>query len=323
MSIDQRIKQQIRKPPALGPGSRIGLVAPSSPFDEEALKAGTGFLEAQGFRVCHLPGLSRRRRGFLAGEDEQRADELMHMFEDPRVDAVFVVRGGYGAQRIVDRLDPERIARNPKIFLGYSDVTILLSFLVDRCGLVCFHGPLVTEMGSLSPLTRNSLLQTLTDPKPAGSLPMGEERWIREGEAAGPLAGGNLSILCSALGTPWETRTEGRILFLEDSGEKPYRIDRMLVQMKQAGKLGSVAGIVFGRFRTARGASPSERDREAVFQVHCEHTRDLGVPVLSGLPAGHGRENVTLPMGCRAGIGFGGEAFSLLEPAVTPRGQER
>ena len=148
-----------------------------------------------------------------------------------------------------------------------------------------------------------------------------EPRWIREGEAAGLLVGGNLSILCAALGTPWEVRTEGRILFLEDSGEKPYRIDRMLVQMRQAGKLDGTAGIVFGRFRTARGISPSPQEREAVFQVHAEHTRDLGVPVLSGLPAGHGRENVTLPLGVRAGIVGGGASLTLLESAVIPRGK--
>jgi len=319
MPNDPRKEPDATRPRALGPGARIGLVAPSSPFDPDAMRSGIAFLEAQGFEVFHLPGLTERRRGFLAGDDEQRAGELMRMFEDPSVDAVFVVRGGYGAQRIMDRLDPQRIRQHPKVFLGYSDVTVLLSFLLDRCGLVCFHGPLVTEMGSLSPMTRTHLLRILTEPGIVGGLPMPEARWIREGEAAGPLVGGNLSILCSALGTPWEVRTEGRILFLEDSGEKPYRIDRMLVQMKQAGKLGGAAGIVFGRFRTARGVSPSEQDREAVFQVHAEHTRDLGVPVLSGLPAGHGRANVVLPPGVRAGIGTGGAAFSLLEPAVVPR----
>jgi muramoyltetrapeptide carboxypeptidase len=313
--------QALVKPPALIRGSRIGLIAPSSPFSEEFLKRGIRFLEGQGFQVCHLPGMFARRQGFLAGGDEQRAEELMTMFADPMVDAVFVVRGGYGAQRILDRLDPEKIARNPKIFLGYSDVTTLLSFLVDSCGLVCFHGPLATEMGSLPPQTERFLLRALTETEPLGALPITEARWIRTGEAIGQLVGGNLSILCSTLGTPWEVRTEGRILFLEDSGEKPYRIDRMLVQMKQAGKFSRVAGLVFGDVVTTRGSAMHAGEREAVFQVISENTRDLGVPVLCGLAAGHGMENLTLPIGVRAGIGCGDGEFSLLEPALVSREQ--
>ena len=152
-----------------------------------------------------------------------------------------------------------------------------------------------------------------------GSYPMNEVCWIRTGEAEGPLVGGNLSILCATLGTPWEVRTEGRILFLEDSGEKPYRIDRMLVQMKQAGKLSGVAGIVFGDVVTEWGEGASPENGKAVLEVLSENTRDLGVPVLCGLPAGHGRENLTLPMGVRAAIGRGGAEFSLLEAALSPR----
>jgi muramoyltetrapeptide carboxypeptidase len=307
------------KPPPLRRGGRIGLVAPSSPFSEEFLRRGIRFLEAQGFHVCHVPGMSGRRRGFLAGGDEQRADELMTMFEDSAVDAVFVVRGGYGSQRILDRLDPAKIARNPKIFLGYSDVTTLLNFLLDSCGLVCFHGPLATEMGSLAPQTERFLLRALTETDPLGAFPMKEARWIRTGKATGQLVGGNLSILCSTLGTPWEVRTEGRILFLEDSGEKPYRIDRMLVQLKQAGKLSALAGLVFGDVMPTRGSPLCVVEREAVFQVLSENTKNLGVPVLCGIPAGHGTENLTLPIGVCAGIGCGESEFSLLEPALVSR----
>jgi len=243
----------------------------------------------------------------------------MDMFEDPGVDALFAVRGGYGAQRLLGLLDPDRIARNPKLFLGYSDASVLIHFLVNRCLLACLHGPLATEMGSLPPLTERFLLRALTEPDPMGHYPVSDARWIRTGEATGPLIGGNLTVLCSTLGTPWEVVTEGRILFLEDSGEKPYRIDRMLMQMRQAGKFSGVAGIVFGDVLTARDRGASCADREAVLEVLRENTQDLGVPVLCGLPAGHGPENLALPMGVQAAVGGRKGAFALLETALTPR----
>jgi len=295
------------------------MVAPSSPFSEEFLRRGIRFLEGHGFCVCHRPRGTERRHGFLAGEDRHRADELMDMFEDPGVDALFAVRGGYGAQRLLGLLDPDRIARNPKLFLGYSDASVLIHFLVNRCLLACLHGPLATEMGSLPPLTERFLLRALTEPDPMGHYPVSDARWIRTGEATGPLIGGNLTVLCSTLGTPWEVVTEGRILFLEDSGEKPYRIDRMLMQMRQAGKFSGVAGIVFGDVLTARDRGASCADREAVLEVLRENTQDLGVPVLCGLPAGHGPENLALPMGVQAAVGGRKGAFALLETALTPR----
>lgn len=294
------------------------MVAPSSPFSEEYLRQGIRFLEAHGFEVCYQPRGMERRQGFLAGGDRERAQEFMDRFEDPGVDAVFAVRGGYGAQRLVDLLDPERIASAPKLFLGYSDATVLIDFLVQRCRVACLHGPLATEMGSLPALTERFLLRALTSPLPMGSYPLEGVRWIRRGQASGPLTGGNLTVLCSSLGTRWEVETEGRILFLEDSGEKPYRIDRMLVHMRQSGKFSGVAGVVFGDVLTARDRGASSADRETMFQVLFENTQDLGVPVLCGLPAGHGPENLTLPMGVRASMGQGEGGFDVIEAAVSP-----
>lgn len=309
----------LQKPRALGRGSRIALVAPSSPFSEAFLRRGIRFLEGHGFCVCHEPRVKKATRDFLAGSDRQRAKELMDRFEDPGVDALFAVRGGYGAQRLLGLLDPERIARNPKLFLGYSDATVLIQFFVNRCGLACLHGPLATEMGTLSGLTGRFLLRALTESAPLGIYPLRDVRWIRKGRASGPLTGGNLTVLCAGLGTPWEAATEGCVLFLEDSGEKPYRIDRMLVQLRQAGKLSGVAAIVFGDVLTARDRVSPSLDGEAVFQVLYDNTRDLGVPVLCGLPAGHGPENLTLPMGVRAEVGGRGGTFALLEAALAPR----
>ena len=305
----------IEKPAVLKNGDCIGLIAPSSPFEEDAPKAGIRFLESQGFRVRYLPGMFNRRKGFLAGEDEQRAEEVRLMFDDPDVKAIFVARGGYGALRILDKLDPEAMGRNPKIFMGYSDVTCLLLFLLDRCRFVCFHGPFVNEMGSLSALTESCLLRILTRPESFGPLPLSGSTWIRTGVTRGTLVGGNLSTLCSTLGTPWEVKTEGRILFLEDRGEKPYRIDRMLVQLRQAGKLSSVAGLLFGDMLPGNDAQGRAADKDRMNEVLFENTKDLGVPVLSGLPVGHGEDNIPLPLGVLAELNGKENRFSILEAA--------
>jgi muramoyltetrapeptide carboxypeptidase len=307
------------KPPALRRGERVGLVAPSSPFDHEALEAGIRFLESEGFLVKHQADLLERRKGFLAGDDQERADELRRMFEDPEVRAVFVVRGGYGAQRILDKLDPALIRSHPKIFLGYSDATCLLTFLLQAARLVCFHGPVVNEMGNLSDVTRDCLLRLLTRAEPLGPIPAGDIRWIRTGLAQASIVGGNLSLMCSTLGTPWEVETAGRILLLEDRGEKPYRVDRMLVQLKQAGKLSSISGLLFGEFQASRAGEPEGKEREAMDRVLEENTRDLDVPVVCGLPVGHGEHNVPLPLGVPAEIDGREGRVSILQPAVRPQ----
>lgn len=312
-------EEAFAKPPVLRKGDRVGLVAPSSPFQQEALEAGIRFLQAEGFVVRHRSDLLERRKGFLAGEDQHRAEEIQGMFEDPQVHAVFVVRGGYGAQRILGMLDPGLIRRHPKVFLGYSDATCLLTFLLQRVRLVCFHGPLVNEMGTLSDVTRDCLLRLLTRDEPLGPIPAEDIRWIRTGLARAPIVGGNLSLLCSTLGTPWELETRGNILLLEDRGEKPYRVDRMLVQLRQAGKFSSIAGLLFGEFQGTRTGEHEEYERQAMDRVLEENTKDLGVPVACGLPVGHGRHNVPLPLGVPAEIDGGEGRISILEPAVKLR----
>jgi len=307
------------KPPVLRRGDCVGLVAPSSPFEQNALKAGIRFLKDEGFQVRQRPDLLERRQGFLAGGDQERADEFHKMFEDPDVKAVFAVRGGYGAQRILDRLDGALIRSNPKIFLGYSDATCLLTFLLQAARLVCFHGPFVNEMGSLSDVTRDCLFRLLTRPEPLGPMPLGELGWIRKGRARGPLVGGNLSLLCSTLGTFWELETAGRILFLEDRGEKPYKVDRMLVQLKQAGKLSSIAGLLLGEFQGEQNDERKGDDGKSMEEVLRENAKGLNVPVARGLPVGHGEQNVPLPLGVVAEIDGSEGRVSIVEPAVRPR----
>jgi muramoyltetrapeptide carboxypeptidase len=314
-----RAEESLVKPPVLRKGDCVGLVAPSSPFPYDALQDGIRFLRDEGFLIKHLPALAARRQGFLAGGDQERADELQGMFEDPEVNAVFAVRGGYGAQRILDRLDADRIRCNPKIFLGYSDATCLLTFFLQAVRLVCFHGPFVNEMGSLSGRTRRCLIGLLTTEDPLGPIPVGDIRWIRRGSARGPIVGGNLSLLCSTLGTAWELETAGRILFLEDRGEKPYRVDRMLTHLRQAGKLSSIAGLLFGEFQVEQNEERGGNDTEVMEEVLRDNTKDLGVPVASGLPLGHGRHNVPVPLGVLAEIDGSEDRVSILEPAVRPR----
>lgn len=314
------VRSGLRKPQALRKGDWVGIAAPSSPFDPCAFREGVSFLESAGFRVRFLPGLAARRRGFLAGEDLQRAAELEALFEDRDVKAVFSARGGYGAQRLLDRLDPKVFQENPKLFVGYSDVTSLLSFLVDVCRLVCLHGPLVTEMGLLSDRTRRHLLRCLTKAEPLGPFPLERPRWLHKGRIRAPVVGGNLSVIASGLGTPWELKTAGRILFLEDRGERPYRVDRMLVQLKQAGKLGAVAGLVFGRLDGAETGEKVGREKKLMREVVFDHAAGLGVPVLCGVPAGHGGGNFALPMGVLAELDSRKGCFSFLDTAVEEPG---
>ncbi len=306
-----------QKPKALRPGDWIGLVAPSSPFPHGPFYSGIKFLEEQGFRVRYLPDLPSRKKGFLAGEDQQRAEELQLMFQDPEVKAILAVRGGYGAQRILDKLDPDIVLQNPKIFWGYSDATCLLSYFLDVCNLICFHGPVLNELGALSDRARHFFVNSLTLAEPLGAIPLEKARWIKRGRARAPLIGGNLSLLCSSLGTPWEIKTEGRLLFLEDWGEKPYKIDRMLVQLRQAGKLAAIAGLIFGDFQESKTGSEHIQDSDKMDEVLYENSRDLGVPVVCGLPVGHGKENIPLPVGVLGELDGQEGRFSVLEAAVT------
>lgn len=307
------------KPPVMKKGDSVGLIAPSSPFEQDAVEAGIRFLRGEGFLVRHLPDLLARRKGFLAGGDQERAAEVEKMFEDPKVKAIFAVRGGYGAQRILDKLDASLIRKHPKIFVGYSDATCLLTFLLQAARMVCFHGPLVNEMGSFSDMTQRFLLRLLTEADPLGPIPARNLGWIRKGLVRAPIVGGNLSLLCSTLGTPWELETKGQILVLEERGERPYRVDRMLVQLRQAGKLSSIAGLLLGEFLGEQPGELEGNEKKAMDEVLCENTKDLGVPVVCGLPLGHGEHNVPLPLGVLAEINGRQGRVSIIEPALKLR----
>src|SRR5919197_4079278 len=230
----------IRKPLRIRSGDVVGVIAPAGAVDGERVGAGVALLEGWGLRV-EVGSAVLKRRAYLAGSDEERLADLVQMMEDPRVRAVFCARGGYGSQRLVPRLDLAPLARQPKPIVGYSDVSALLNAAV-AAGVVAVHGPMVaSDMArGLSPRSEASLRALLTDPAWLWEAEAPET--VRPGRATGRLLGGCLSVLVATLGTPHAPDTDGTILFLEDVGERPYRLDRLLTQLRQAGKLDRVAG---------------------------------------------------------------------------------
>ncbi len=284
-------ERKIRVPARLKPGDKIGIVAPAGPSDRELFIRGTGILEEMGFEV-YVPDGLLDARDYLAGTDNHRAEIVNHLFADKSIDAIVCARGGYGSLRILPLLDFDTIANNPKIFLGFSDITALLTVLFDRCGLVTFHGPVVTSLADADELTKQSLFQTVTsDHSLKVEVPRGVT--VKSGSGAGILCGGNLTTLCHLVGTPFAPRFANTILFLEDRAEAPYRIDRMLMQMKLADCFQGLAGIVLGSFEDCGPL-------EDVLKIIKDIFGDSQIPIIAGLDAGHGNLNLTLPMGIEA-----------------------
>ncbi len=234
------------KPPRLKRGDTIGIVAPASHFDLEKFNRGIAVLESMGFNTSVPEGLFNKK-GYFAGSDLERAEMVNRYFADTTIKAIMCARGGYGSIRILSLLDYETIQKNPKIFVGFSDVSALLSTLYLRCRLVTFHGPTVTTLGNSDNMTKDSLLSMITSgEKPEIAMESGIT--IQPGSASGPVLGGNLNTLCHLLGTRFQPDFKGCILFLEDRGEAPYRVDRMLSQMKLAGCFNRLAGFILGTF---------------------------------------------------------------------------
>ena len=300
------------KPPALRPGDTVGVVAPAAAIEAEYLERGVNVLAGLGFRV-KVSERALARNGILAGSDRERAGELAAYFADPDVKAIFAARGGYGSGRLLPYLDLEALARTPKSIVGFSDLTFILNAILERTGMVCFHGPMVA-MDFARGLTRRSLdhLRGLLGGE-LGPFELEAREAVRPGVAEGELIGGCLSVIVAMIGTPWAPNFEQKLLFLEDTGEKAYRIDRMLVQLKQAGVLDKVAGIVFGGLPAPEG----EQERRLMAGFIAEQTAGLKVPVLCGIEAGHGTENLTIPLGVRATLDSRAMRLKFAEPPVS------
>ncbi len=295
-------------------GDKIGVLAPSGAVNSGQLKEGVSAIQHEGFEVVLAEGISDRK-GYLAGEKELRAKALEQLFAREDVRAIFCARGGFGSIQLLPLLNPATIRSHPKIFVGYSDISVLLNWLIQSCGLVTFHGPMVTTdiARGLKGRSRDRFWETL-----CGS----SETWFVSGIPICPgkkavqaeMVGGCLSVVVTTLGTPYEIQTRGRILFLEDVGEKAYRIERMLTHLKMAGKLDDVAGVVFGWFTDCELG-----EGRGLTEVVEDLFQGVTYPVLSGISAGHGEENLLLPFGVKMVLDGRAGSLSLLEsPTVQP-----
>ncbi len=305
------------RPPALRSGDVVGIVAPGSAIDAPSLRAGCEELKRLGYRPYHLDSILDTHFGF-AGTVERRISELEHMFANPDVRTVLCARGGYGCNHLLPKLDVDRVLANPKPFIGYSDVTTLLTWFTDH-GLVTFHGPMAakdfTKRDGADPASWNAALGDESSWE--GRFDPARVQVLVEGDAEGVLYGGCLSLVAASLGTPYEVQTEDTILLLEDVNEPSYRVDRMLMQLKLAGKFEGVRGVLLGEMPgcdVEKGAPYTFRD------VLLRLLGDLGIPVVFGVPAGHVRgPNMTFPIGVRAKVKASNEVRLEVAPAVTAR----
>ena len=278
--------------PQLETGATIACVAPASPaFDRSLVSAGLAALEAHGYRPLSP---ADRRDGHLAGSAEERATELEAAFADQAVDAVMCVRGGYGSGQLLPLIDLERIAASGKPLIGMSDITHLLVPL-SAAGSSCLWGPMLVTHGRASEYTASAFRAALSGRPYTVYAPAATAVAIVPGRVRAPLTGGTTSILCATLGTPWELDTEGRLLLLEEVGEEPYRVDRLLTQLSQAGKLGAAAGFVVSEHERCAAARPDRS--QTLIQVLRRHLEPLGKPCLYGLPLGHGEHLASVPFG--------------------------
>jgi muramoyltetrapeptide carboxypeptidase len=316
-----------RFPRALSAGDVVAVVSPAGGVrDETALERGLQRLRDLGLAPEVLPHargrLDRPEGSAFAAPDAERLADLQKALADPRYRAVFCTRGGYGSGRLLGRLDLSSLVKDPKPVVGYSDITALLSAILAETGVVGFHGPMVATTEAMDAGEDGWRLQAelLFDARRAPSLPpMGTTpRTIRAGRAEGPLVGGNLTLVQSLIGTDWQLDTRGSILFLEDTDEAPYRVDRMLTHLAQAGVFAGVAGVVLGDFHIED--TPLGSEHPPMLEVLEERLAQLDVPVVRGFPIGHLPRAWTLPVGARARLeGPKGDAparLELLEPAV-------
>jgi muramoyltetrapeptide carboxypeptidase len=275
-------------PPLLCRGDKVAIVAMSGPCDPVRLNNGVKVLESLGLS-CVVTESCYQRLGFLSAPDDLRLRNLHESFASPEIRGIFAARGGYGAQRLLPYIDYGLIKKNPKVFAGYSDVTALHIILNQKCDLVTFHAPMpISDFGSVEGVT--STLQSLNDVLFKGIINFPKNNiTLVPGSVSAPLVGGNLSVIVSSLGTPYEIDTHNRILFLEDINEEPYKIDRMLLQLKYAEKLKDAAGFILGDF--------SPQTLETLRQPVYDLLVPLGKPTVAGFPCGHTSPNITLPLG--------------------------
>ncbi len=304
----------LQRPPRLVAGDRVGLIAPASPPEDGDIALAIEHVRAIGLEPV-LGRFVRAATGYLAGSDEERAADFNRMATDSDIRAIIAIRGGYGTMRILPSLDYAALARNPKIVMGYSDLTAILNAVAVRSGIVTFHGPLGAHGSSWSGAARRYVETMLMRVRPSGALQIENGTRIAGGRAEGRLAGGNLSLIASLVGTPYAVPARNALLFFEETEESPYRIDRMLTQLSLAGDLSNARGFLVGQCTKCEGDQPTP----SAFAVIEERLRAAGQPALSGAPVGHIPAQWVLPIGVRAVLDADAKTLAFLEPAVSER----
>lgn len=313
---------KIKKPLRLKKGDTIGMITPGSYISDEGLKTAIEHVENLGFKV-QLGKHIRAKRGFNAGTDAQRLEDLHAMFSDKNVAGIWCARGGYGCGRLLQKIDYQLIKKNPKVLIGYSDITALHLAIYKKTGLICFHGPVGAS--EFTKYTLENFQKIVMQPqanillKPAKENleqedPNFHPRTIISGKAQGKLIGGNLSLLASLVGTDFEPDFKNKIVFIEDIGEKPYRIDRMLTQLRQGTNLREANGIALGIFADCE--ADTDDNSLTLLETLTDRLGDLQMPVVYGLSFGHIANQITLPIGVEAALNTVDFTLKILEESV-------
>ncbi|MEK9629240.1 MAG: LD-carboxypeptidase [Nitrospinota bacterium] len=295
------------RPQKLNAGDKVAVVAPAGPVERESLDKGLDVISEMGFQPVPGKHVYKRSR-FLAGTDSQRANDIMDMVRNPEIKAIFCARGGYGTNRILQYLDPKVIRANAKIFVGSSDITLLLHYLYLQCGVVGFHGPMVAGSFGRAPMKQSQKqFKNILMGKPT-MLCSKKSQVFSKGIATGKLTGGCLTLLCRSLGTSYELQTKNRILFVEDVNEPLYKLDGMLWQLKAAGKFKGVRGVIFGEMIGCKPQKPGDGKLEDIL---ADLFPDPQIPILTHCPVGHGKEIWTLPFETQATLDASEKSLEL------------
>jgi muramoyltetrapeptide carboxypeptidase len=296
------------KPRRLEPGDTIGVIAPAGPVVQEEIQPTIDLINIKGYHVHEAPNLFNRK-GYLAGHDEARLDDLHSMFSDNRINAIFCARGGYGTIRILDKINYNLILDNPKIIVGYSDITALLFAILQKTDLVTFHGPVLRDLFQDGRDNLGDFLDLASSRTPR-IVDLSGGMVLNRGRARGMVIGGNLSIISCLIGTDFMPMMKGAILFIEDKGEPLYRIDRMLSHLRLSGVMDDLSGLIAGRFTDCGDISD-------INELLGDFTSGIDIPVINGLPVGHDVENRTIPIGLHAELDTENMMLSFLETCVT------
>jgi muramoyltetrapeptide carboxypeptidase len=315
-------------PSALKKGSTIGITAPASGVDNAEIQEGIALLKASGYSIV-LGNTLTRKYGYLSAPDSERAAEFMEFVERPDIDCILCARGGYGVMRILPMLDFGVIRANPKIIIGYSDITALLVAITKLSNVITYHGPVASSTFDsftvdyfkktlCKPITNEIITEPILSEYTPISFSDSRMTTLSKGIAKGRLTGGNLSMIVATLGTPYEIDTKDSLLFLEDIAEEPYRIDRMLTQLWLAGKLQQCAGIILGQFKNCEAKRvPGFEVSFSLQEVLESRITSLGIPAVYGLPIGHVKSKMTIPLGVMAELDAGNKTFSIMERPVS------